>query len=290
MARGRAPTDAGPIAGDADHHHGRDVALASRAAIVTGAGSGIGRSTAILLARRGFDVALTFRSAPAAARRTARAVEAEGRRAVTARLDLADPPGAARAIGRLADDLGRLDALVNNAGVDRRASVLDESDDGWRDTIAVDLLGPVACARAAARRFVADGRGGSIVNVTSVLATAPLAGAAAYCAAKAALRAATAVMALEWAADGIRVTAVAPGHTATPMTLGPGAAADARVPRPVIPLGRAAAPAEVAAVIAFLVGDDATYCTGGEHVVDGGLLLRSGPDELARAMGDARST
>ena len=193
-----------------------------RRAIVTGGGSGIGRATALALARAGCDVGVTFRSNQAGGERTVADIGGLGRAAAAVRLDLGDPASAAAAIDELAGRLGGLDVLVNNAGINRRALTQDESVDGFRHTLDVDLLGPWACAQAAARHMLAAGRGGRIVNVTSILAFAPLSGGAAYCAAKAGLEAATKVMALELAPTGVTVNAVAPGHTATPMNYEPG--------------------------------------------------------------------
>jgi NAD(P)-dependent dehydrogenase (short-subunit alcohol dehydrogenase family) len=260
-------------------------AESTRSAIVTGASSGIGAASALLLAERGFDVGLTYRRNEAGARHTAQAIQALGRRAVVAQLDLAAPERAEQAIGALAEDLGRLDVLVNNAGVNRRAEALEETVEGWNETLAVDLVAPWACAKAAAKSMIAAGSGGRIINVSSILAFTPLAGGGAYCAAKAGLELLTKVLALEWASHGITVNAVAPGHTATPMNFDAADLDGSTIERPVIPLGRAAAPAEVAAAIAFLACEQASYVTGACVLVDGGLALSSGPQQLQQLVG-----
>ena len=254
------------------------------AAIVTGAGSGIGRAVALQLADAGYDVGVTYRGNATGAAETVEQVERRGRRGHAVQLDLADPRDAAAAIDALAERLGRVDALVNNAGVNPRTTTLDATVEDWEWTLAVNLVGPWACTRAAAPHMI-RGDGGRIVNITSVLAFAPLEGGGAYCAAKAGLELLTKVMALELAPHGIAVNAVAPGHTATPMNFGDDQLTGERIDRPVIPLARAAAAEEVAKAVAFLASPDASYATGASLLVDGGLLLASGPQSLQDATG-----
>ena len=243
-----------------------------RTAIVTGSDSGIGRATAIALASAGHDVGITWRSDEGGAAETARRVRALGRHAAVERLDLEDAAGAGRTIDRLAGLLGGLGVLVNNAGANHRAPIAEETLAGWHRAIEVNLTGPVFCAQAAARRMLAEGRGGRIVFVTSVHEHGPLRWAIAYSAAKAGTGMAAKVMALELAGSGITVNTVAPGHIATPMTGKDGVAPES-VPLPQIPAGRPGGPAEVAAVIAWLASDAAAYVTGASIVADGGLLL-----------------
>lgn len=240
--------------------------------VVTGADSGIGKATAVVLARRGFDIGITWHEDDAGARETAAEVESLGRRAETRELDLSDPQNGPRVVGELADALGGLDAFVNNAGTGHETPFLELPLDTWQHVLNVDLTGAFLCAQEAARRMVEAGRGGRIVNVTSVHEHVPLRGAAAYCAAKGGLGLLTKVMALELAPHGITVNAVAPGEIATPMT----GAADRdphEIDRQQIPAGRPGHAHEIAHGIAWLVSPEASYVTGESHVIDGGLLL-----------------
>jgi NAD(P)-dependent dehydrogenase (short-subunit alcohol dehydrogenase family) len=254
------------------------------AAIVTGGSSGIGRASALGLARAGLDVGITHYRDRAGADALVAEAEALGRRAAAVELDLTEPSSAGAAIDGLADALGgELRVLVNCAGVNPRARTLDATLADWTSTLNANLIGAWACAQAAARRMVAAGAGGRIVNVTSVLAFAPLDGGGPYGASKAGLDNLTKVMALELAEHGIAVNAVAPGHAATPMNYAAGGADAALAHRPVIPQARAATADEVAQAICFLASDAASYATGASLVVDGGLLLASGPQQLADA-------
>lgn len=241
-------------------------------AIVTGSDSGIGKATAVRLARDGFDVGVTWHSDEDGARGTADEVEQLGRRAVVARLDVSDFESAASVIAKLAGELGGLDVLVNNAGGGPTHPFLELPLDDWQQVLDVNLTGAFVCAQRAARIMVENGGGGRIINVTSVHEHVPLPKAAAYCAAKGGLGLLTKVMALELGEHGISVNAVAPGEIATGMTgnedVDPGT-----VDRPALPAGRPGHAEEIAATIAFLASPDARYATGASFVVDGGLML-----------------
>lgn len=254
-------------------------------ALVTGADSGIGRATAVRLAEAGMDVGITWHSDEEGARETAAEVERHGRRAAVARMDLTRLPDAADAVDDLAERLGRVDVLVNNAGTGTATPFLDLTHSDVQRVVDVDLVGPFLCGQRAARRMIRQGDGGRIVNVTSVHEHQPRVGAAPYCAAKGGLGLLTQVMALELAEHGITVNAVAPGEIATPMT-GQEDTDVRDVRRPGIPLGRPGDAREIAAVIAFLAGPDASYVTGASWVADGGMV-RMGPQAGSHLESDA---
>ncbi|UQA56801.1 SDR family oxidoreductase [Polyangium aurulentum] len=249
--------------------------MSQRIAIITGASSGIGKATAIALAEKGFAVGLGYNTNFEGARRVAVEVQSRGGIGMPFRVDLADPLAAADGVERAAIELGGVDVLVNNAGVNRRAAILDETLGDWQRIFTVNATGPFLCAQVAARRMVAQGRGGRIVNVTSVHEMIPIRGGSAYCASKGALGMLTKVMALELAAHGITVNAVSPGETATPMNGVPEDRDAATIERPGIPVGRPGRSREVAALIAHLAEPDAAYITGVSITVDGGLSLMS---------------
>jgi hypothetical protein len=241
-------------------------------AIVTGSDSGIGKATAVLLAERGFDVGITWHEDEEGARATASEVESHGRRAEVRQMDLSDVEDGPRAVGELADALGGLAVFVNNAGTGHETPFLEVPLDEWQHVIDVDLTGAFLCAQEAARRMVAAGNGGRIVNVTSVHEHVPLRGSSAYCAAKGGLGLLTKVMAVELAEHGIAVNAVAPGEIATPMT-GAEDEDPHSIERPMIPAKRPGDAREIAAAIAYLASPEAAYVTGESLVIDGGLLL-----------------
>jgi NAD(P)-dependent dehydrogenase (short-subunit alcohol dehydrogenase family) len=241
-------------------------------AIVTGSDSGIGKATAVTLAERGFDLGVTWRTDAEGAAGTADEVRGLGRRAEVRQVDLEDPAAGARVVSALAEALGGINVLVNNAGTKSAVPFLELELAEWQRVLDVDLTAAFSAAQEAARRMVAAGRGGRIVNVTSVHEHIPLRGWSAYCAAKGGLGLLTKVMAVELAEHRITVNAVAPGAIATPMT-GAHDRDPREIERPGIPLGRVGAAIEVAAAIAFLASDDASYITGESFLVDGGLTL-----------------
>jgi NAD(P)-dependent dehydrogenase (short-subunit alcohol dehydrogenase family) len=242
-----------------------------RTAIVTGSDSGIGRATAVALARSGMDIGVTWLEDEAGAERTADEVRSTGHKAVIAHLDATNVPGCADVVDELAEQLGGLDVFVNNAGTGDNAPVLEMTYEQWRHTVTTDLDGAFLCLQRAARRMVDAGKGGRLIAVTSVHEHQPRVGAAAYDAAKHGLGGLMKTMALELGSYGITANAVAPGEIATPMT-GQTDEDPGTKHRPGVPLGRPGDAREVASVIAFLASQSSSYVTGASWAVDGGML------------------
>lgn len=238
-------------------------------AIVTGGNSGIGRAAAVALAAAGFDLGITWHSEEERAQSAVEEIEGLGRRCEAVHADLRDVTAGPRAIDELADRLGGVDALVNNAGHGTTTSFLEMPLADWQAVLDVDLTAAFLCGQTAARRMAEQGHGGAIVNVTSVHEHIPLSGSAPYTAAKHGLGGLTKVMALELGQHKIRVNAVAPGQIATRMT-----GQEDEEPREIdVPLGRAGHAAEVGELIAWLASKRASYVTGASYVIDGGLSL-----------------
>jgi NAD(P)-dependent dehydrogenase (short-subunit alcohol dehydrogenase family) len=256
--------------------------MASRKAIVTASDSGIGKATAVRLARDGFDVGITWHSDREGAEGTAAEVREQGSDAVVTQLDVTRLEEAGDVVERIATELGGLDVFVNNAGGGATHPFLEFPLEDWQHVIDLNLTGACVCAQRAARLMVDAGEGGRIVNVTSVHEHVPLRGAAAYCAAKGGLGLLTKVMALELGEHGISVNSVAPGEIATPMT-GAEDEDPAGEERPALPAGRPGNAHEIAEAIAFLAHPDARYATGTSLVVDGGLMLTAADYNQAAA-------
>lgn len=248
--------------------------LDGHVAVVTGASRGLGQAMAVALAQAGADVAGIASSDQG---QTSRLVQATGQRFLPLTLDLGRTTAAEQAacIDQAAQWQGRLDVLVNNAGIIRRADALDTTAEDWRAVLGINLDAAFYLAQAAAHHMRAQPQGGSIINIASMLSFQGGIRVPAYAAAKSALTGLTRALCNEWAPLGIRVNAIAPGYMATDNT----AALQADPQRNAailarIPAGRWGEPEDMAGAVVFLASQAAAYVNGHTLAVDGGWLAR----------------
>ena len=246
--------------------------LAGRAALVTGGSRGIGRACCALLARAGARVAVHYFVETPSAERVARDLAEAGGEAFAIDADLRDPRAAERVVDETVDRFGRLDIVVNNAGIWRRAPIDEMSDGEWRETVDVNLGGTFHVLRAAVP-VMKSGGGGRVINVASTAGQRGEPFHAHYAASKGAVIALTKSLAVELAPHGIAVNCVAPGWTETDMTRETLEGPDAESIHAAIPMGRAGSPEEIAGAVLFLASDLASYVTGEIVNVNGGSVL-----------------
>jgi glucose 1-dehydrogenase len=255
--------------------------LKGKNVLVTGGSSGIGQAIAVRFAEHGANVAINYLTTPDEAHDTEEQVNAcvsrvrqEGVRDVLVRGDVSDEDDVVRMVGMAAEELGGIDVLVNNAGIQISRPSDQLSSAHFDKVIAVNLRGSFLCAREAIKQFLADDKGGSIVNVSSVHQVIPKPDYLGYSCSKGGMMNLTRTLALEYAARGIRVNGIGPGATITPIN-------SAWIDDPVkkeqveshIPMRRAGTADEMGGVACFLSCDDAAYITGQTIFVDGGLTL-----------------
>jgi NAD(P)-dependent dehydrogenase (short-subunit alcohol dehydrogenase family) len=242
-------------------------------ALVTGSARGIGSATIDAFAAAGHRVVVADLDGPAAEARAAE-LRTQGVDALGIAADVTQTASVDGMIAAVMERFGRLDVLVNNAGIIDPGPSVAVTDAAWDRMLSVHVDGTFRCSRAAHPAMVASG-GGAIINIASIAAHVGLRARLSYSASKAAVEGIARALAVEWAADGIRVNAVAPGYTRTELyqaAVDKGlVATDHLMAR--IPLGRPAEPSELAAVIVFLAGPGASYITGQTIIVDGGLVV-----------------
>jgi 3-oxoacyl-[acyl-carrier protein] reductase len=245
--------------------------LAGKVALITGGSRGIGRAIGLRLAGQGADIAFSYRGNKDAAKATAADLEALGRRAVAIRGDVRDPESADAVVKAALEAFGKVDILVNNAGITRDDLIMRMSPDDWRDVLETNLFGAFWTTKAVTRPML-KARSGRIINITSVSGQAGQMGQANYSSAKAGLIGLTKATARELASRGITVNAVAPGFVLTELTENlPEELKAQLIDR--TPLGRFGTVEEIAAAVAFLASDEASYITGQVLAVDGGLVM-----------------
>jgi 3-oxoacyl-[acyl-carrier protein] reductase len=245
--------------------------FSGKVALVTGGSRGIGRAICLELGRRGATVAFSYAGNEAAATETLKLLSEAGAKAKALRFDVADSAACGRAVDEVVKELGRLDVLVNNAGVAIDGLIMRFKDEDWDRTLDTNLKGAFSMIRAASRPMMKQ-RGGSIVNLSSVVGEMGNAGQTAYAASKAGLIGLTKSVARELASRSIRVNCVAPGFITTDMTAGLDPALKEKMAA-AIPLARIGNAEKVAAAVAFLASDTASYITGEVLKVNGGMYM-----------------
>ena len=251
--------------------------LQDKVAIITGADSGIGKAIALQMAREGAAVTIDYIGPPDNATRVVRQIEGDGGKALAVQADVTNVDQVQSLIAQTVQTFGRLDIMVNNAGIEEKHPFLEMPLEVWNRVLAVNLTGPWLGSQLAAQQMVKQGVGGRIINISSVHEDLPMPTNAPYCAAKGGLRMLMRTIAVELAPHKITVNNIGPGAIDTPM--------DAPLKQhpelmkellAEIPLGRMGQPEEVAELAVYLASDAAAYVTGQTYFIDGGMLRQSG--------------
>ena len=250
--------------------------LQDKVAIVTGGNTGIGAAVVLALAAEGAKVVIDYVANKDAEDELERKLAALHESAVGVQADVSKVADLQRLVDTAVSTYGRLDVLVNNAGIETRSSVLDTTEDQYDKVLAINLKSAFFGTQIAAKQMIKQGGGGSVINITSVHEDWPMPGNTAYCLAKGGMRMLTRTAGVELAPHGIRVVGVGPGAVATPINLStmndPALLAKLNA---AIPLGRMAEPEEIANVVVFLASDAAKYITATTIFADGGIMQSS---------------
>ena len=250
--------------------------LKGKVAIVTGGNSGIGLAIVLELAKQGANIVIDYVAHPEATDDLIKQVVALGDQAIGVKADVSKVDDLKMLIDTAVATFGRVDIMVNNAGIETRTSVLDTTEDQYEKVLAINLKSAFFGTQLAAQQMIKQGGGGRIINITSVHEDWPMPGNTAYCLSKGGMRMLTRTAGVELAPHNILVVGVGPGAVATPINLG-------TMNDPVllnklnaaIPLGRMARPEEIASLVAFLASDGASYMTATTIFADGGIMQSS---------------
>ena len=252
------------------------MSLKGKIAIVTGGNSGIGMAIVLELAKQGANIVIDYISHPEATEALEKQVAALGDQAIGVEADVSKVADLQKLINATVEKFGRVDVMVNNAGVETRTSVLNTTEQQYEKVLAINLKSAFFGTQLAAQQMIKQGGGGRIINITSVHEDWPMPGNIAYCLSKGGMRMLTRTAGVELAPHNILVVGVGPGAVETPINL-------STMKDPVlmekldsaIPMGRMAKPEEIATVVAFLAGDGASYITATTIFTDGGIKQSS---------------
>ena len=247
--------------------------LKNRVAIVTGASQGIGRGIALGLAEAGADIVVNCDRSVDKAEAVAMEIRARGRRALEVKADVSNSTDVKRMVQDTLKAFGRIDVLINNAGLFINSPMEDVKEEDWDRVMAVNLKGVFLCCQAVGRHMIERQAGGSIINIASISGVMPEINGGAYTPSKAAVLALTRQLGVEWAKYGIRVNALSPGPVLTPLQRAAYPSEELLAARnSAIPMNRHGTPEEMANVAVFLASDDSSYMTGENITADGGSL------------------
>ncbi len=247
--------------------------LQNKVAIVTGGATGIGQAIAIRFAQEGAAVAVDYVGHLDAPKQTEEAIANIGGRVISIEADVSQPEQVQGLIDSTVKTFGRLDIVVNNAGIEKKSAFVDYPLAELEKILAVNLLGPFLVSQVAARQMIKQGQGGRLINISSVHEDLPMPTNAAYCASKGGLRMLTRTIAVELAKDKITVNNIGPGAVYTPIDADVQANPELEAALMAeIPLRRWGKPAEIAGLATYLASDEASYVTGSTFFIDGGML------------------
>src|SRR5436305_5277754 len=252
------------------------MSLKNKVAIVTGGNSGIGQAIVLELARQGASVVIDYVAHPEATEALEREICKLGNQSLGVEADVSKLADLQKLIDAAVGKFGRLDIMVNNAGIETRTSVLDTTESQYDRVLAINLKSAFFGTQIAAKQMIKQGGGGRIINISSVHEDWPMPGNTAYCLSKGGMRMLTRTAGVELGPHDITVVGVGPGAVDTPINAATVAdPAQLKTLKAAIPLGRLAEPTEIAGVVAFLASDAAAYVTGTTVFVDGGIMQSS---------------
>lgn len=251
--------------------------LQDKVAVVTGAGTGIGQAIALAFAEAGAAVVVDYVGNASVSADTLKKIGATNGRSLGIDADISLPADVDALVQKTVAAFGKLDIFVNNAGIERKIAFVDYPLDEWQKIIAINLTGPFLCAQAAAKQMILQGKGGRIINISSIHEDLPMPTNAPYCTSKGGLRMLMRTIAVELAPHQITVNNIGPGAIYTPIDKD--VEIDAKLNDQIlaeIPMGRWGNPEEVAQLAVYLASDAAAYVTGSTYFIDGGMLRNAG--------------